>query len=186
MPKTKTSEAPTSGAKLHDLSVEKYLHQCVAIGNPDYLQPEFVRLSADLAYWNVRYSETIGAHLRAKKDLGVVCAKLDILVREQLAASGVRTTEAMVKSTTESHDDYLEAYEMLITAEVEKARVYGILDAVRAKKEMLVSLGAYQRLEMQGDAQMRNLGSQQSAVERQTRKGAPDKPKTKPDDDDDL
>ena len=147
--------AKKSGAteKLHDIEVEKYLADCVRLF-PEAIQEEMVRISADLAYWGERYSRALRAFLTAKLDEDRAYAKVAILCREELAQAG-KVTEAMVTSAVESHPEIERARLELIAAEVEKVRLYGVLDAIRSKRDMLQSLGAQLRAEMERDPGLR-------------------------------
>lgn len=137
-----------------DVEMDAYLKQCVGI-NPEDIQEEFVRIPSDLAYWNARYARALREHLLAKVDRDVLKAQLDPLIRRELMEAGAKLTEALVKSTIESDDRLIEAERRCVEAEVQKNEVYGYLDAIRSKKEMLISLGAHLRAEMEGDPLIR-------------------------------
>lgn len=136
-------------------NLDAYLRECVKI-DPLNIQGEFIRLSGDLAYWNDQYAEALRSYLTAEVDLKILKAQLEPIARQALIDAGGRTTEAQVKAFIEEHDQVIEAKRKEIDSEVEKARLYGVLDAIRSKKEMLVSLGAHLRLEMQGDPLLRD------------------------------
>ena len=140
--------------KLHDLDVDKYLAECVQIF-PEGLQEEFVRLPADLAYWNARFAEALRGFLTGKINLDRTEARCRIEERERLGAAGGKVTESMVESAVEAAPEMEKAREALMEAEVEKVRLYGVLDAIRAKRDMLISLGAQHRAEMAGDPSIR-------------------------------
>lgn len=134
---------------LHDMEVDKYLHDCVALF-PEAIGEEMTRLPADLAYWNARYADVLRAFLKAKLDEDRTFARVAIYCREELAQSG-KVTEAMVTAAVEKHPDIEAARLATIEAEVEKVRLYGVLDAIRSKRDMLQSLGAQLRVEMEHD-----------------------------------
>lgn len=133
---------------------DSYLRDCLRI-NPEDIQAEFIRIPGDLAYWNAQYSQAIRAHLHAKLDEKLLEANLEPVVRQALRDAGAKITEAMVKAGIESHDDYVAAQRKTIEADVWKSECYGRLDAIRSKKEMLVSLGAHLRMEMAADPLIR-------------------------------
>jgi hypothetical protein len=135
--------------------LDEYLRKCVRI-DPLDIQTEFIRIPGDLAYWNDRYAEALREHLTSKTDLEVLKAQLQPLVRQALLDAGGKVTEAQVAAAIETHDEVIEAKHRCITAEVEKNRLFGSLDAIRSKKEMLVSLGAHLRAEMGGDPALRD------------------------------
>lgn len=137
------------------VDLEPYLRKCVKI-DPLDIQGEYVRISADLAYWNDRYADALREFLASEVDLKVLKAQLEPGTRQALIDAGGKTTEAQVKAAIESDERVLEAQARAIAAEVDKNRHFGILDAIRSKKEMLVSLGAQLRAEMAGDPLLRD------------------------------
>ncbi len=134
--------------------MDAYLKQCVGI-NPEDIQAEFVRIPGDLAYWNTQYANALREHLLSKLDFDVLKANLDPMVRQALLEAGAKITEATVSSAIESHEQLIDARRACIEAEVAKNERFGCLDAIRAKKEMLISLGAHLRAEMEGDPNIR-------------------------------
>lgn len=142
-------------AKLRDRDIEQYLAESVVI-DPLALQEEFVRMPSDIAYWNERYSDAYRASLLAKAELERAEAILTIQTREELILNGnARPTELVVTSTVTNDARYQAARGTYVEAEVERVRVNGILDALRTKREMLVSLGAHIRAEMRGEPTIR-------------------------------
>lgn len=135
-------------------SEEEYLRDCLHIA-PEVIQEEFVRLPGDLAYWNQRYSEALEAALNARHERKKVRGELWLNIKTELLEDGHRATEKVLDNSVDSHPDYVDACMAEAKAEAEKARVYGILDSVRAKKEMLISLGAQLRQEMEHDPTIR-------------------------------
>ncbi len=122
---------------------------------PLALEEEFVRLPADLAYWNNLYAQGLRRFLIAKARIKHVKAQLYIEIREVAAEAGAKTTESSIEAAIETHEKYREASDELIAAEVNKSKVGGAVDAVVAKKDMLVSLGAHIRAEMGGSPSVR-------------------------------
>ncbi len=141
-------------------ALEAFLRKCVRI-DPLDLSNEFVQLSGQLAYWNDRYADALREFLISKVDLEVLKGQLQPLVRQALLDAGGKTTEAQVTSAIETHDEVIDAKNRLVHAEVEKNRLYGALDAIRSKKEMLISLGAHMRAEMGGDPMLRDQAKHQ-------------------------
>lgn len=140
--------------RLNDLEVEDYLQKATEI-DPLCIQEEYVRLPADLAYWNQRYAVAYRTHARERLARKRLEALLAIQYRETFADEGKRPTEAMVAAAVSTDERLDAALGREVEAEVEKVRLYGVLDAVRAKREMLVSLGAHIRQEMQHDPTIR-------------------------------
>jgi hypothetical protein len=137
----------------------EYARLSVAI-EPLALQEEYVRLPSDMAHWGARYARAFKAWKLAALAEERVEAELHLEHRERLAMLGggegkKGPTVDAVKSAVVNDQRYHDAHYRTIEAEVEKLRVQGTLEAVRAKREMLVSLGAQLRAEMQSDPRVR-------------------------------
>lgn len=118
--------------------------------NPLALDDGFIKISAQLATFNERFYEALRTHLRAKAELDRTWARLYLAIREELKDADPKTTEATIKASVDSHDEYFAARMAAAEAEAEKSRLWGVLDALRAKKDALISLGANARAEMSG------------------------------------
>lgn len=140
-------------SKLNDIDVETFLKDSVLI-DPLCITDEYVRLPSDLAYWNQRHSDALKAHLRAKIELDRVEAMVYLEKREG-GVDGKRLTVDGVNAAVAVDPRVLSAREAAVLAEVEKSRLHGVVSAVGAKKDMLVSLGAHVRQEMDGDPVVR-------------------------------
>lgn len=152
---------------LHDIQVEHYVKDTVTI-EPEGIEEEYIRMPADLAYWCERYARALRAHLEAKHQDKNLRALLAIEHRERLhealladqqkekskSGSG-RVTDSQVNVAVETDERCEDMQARLVGTEVEMVRVKGILEAVRAKKDMLMSLGAHIRAEMDGDPVVR-------------------------------
>lgn len=133
---------------------DAYLKECVAI-EPLAIQEEYVRIPSDLAYWNAQYAKAQREALVAKVNLDVLERELYAVIRGELEAGGARVTEKTIDAGIGRSEAWVEAKHHLAESEAEKAKLYGYLDAVRTKREMLISLGAHLRIEMQGDIRLR-------------------------------
>jgi hypothetical protein len=132
----------------------EYTHRAVRI-DPLDLREEYMRLPGDLATANARYAEALDAYLEAEAHAKSETAKLYLQLRELMAIKGDRVTEAMLLATLESSPKWLEIRGRVVSAEVDKVRARGLCDAIHAKREMLVSLGAHVRKEMDNDPTIR-------------------------------
>lgn len=139
---------------IHGLEIGVQEKRCVDIV-PEAIQEEYVRLPADLAYWNARYARALKEFLTAKAGEKQMESMLSIKHRELIIDNGGKPTEKMVENAVNTDPKMIEARNLLVETEVEKARIWGLLDAVRSKKEMLISLGAHVRQEMEGDPMVR-------------------------------
>jgi len=134
--------------------LDQYALDCVKI-EPLALEEEFVRLPSDLAYWNNRYAEVYRYWQERKHIKETMAHTLGAFFREQLSVTSKgRVTVAEVEEQVTLSEDFKQARAKELHGEVEKIRVQGVCEALRAKKDMLVSLGAHMRAEM-GDMTMR-------------------------------
>lgn len=173
-------------AKLQEMDVEDYLASTVSV-EPMALEEEFVRISSDLAYWNMRYADAHRAFALAKLTLDQLTARLHLEMRESLmgeaeaaakeaaakadaeakAAALAGKKPAAVKVSTKAptvgdiaaavdqHPEVQAAKLGVIDAETDKIRMFGVVDAIRVKRDMLVQMGSKARLEMQADPVVR-------------------------------
>lgn len=141
--------------KIHDIEVEQFLYDSIRI-EPVALQEEYVRMPADLAYWNARFASAYERFATTKVQLSRLEALKRIEHRERLLADTPKVTESMVEAAVAGDPSVQEIQDDLIAAEVDKVRMNGVVDAVRTKRDMLVSVGAHVRAEMQHDPMVRN------------------------------
>lgn len=131
----------------------KAVQDAVAI-EPLAMQEEFIRIPADLSHWNAQYTDVLKRYLIAKAQDEETWARVWLETREALLLDG-KATEKLIECKALTNPDYQKVHLALIEVEVEKARVLGVVDAIRSKKEMLISLGAQIRSEMEGDPALR-------------------------------
>jgi len=111
------------------------------------IKAEFIRLPADMAYWNARYADAIRDHLRAKHECEKTEARCYGEHRERLELER-KVTEKKIESAVTQDPSVIAAREAEIEAEAERARLRGVVEAISTKRDMLMSLGAYIREEM--------------------------------------
>lgn len=140
-------------ATINDIEVSDFLKACVDF-EPTQLHEEFARMSGDYAYWNEKYSAANRLMLMRERDEQKVRARLYLLFKEAPDAGRKLTTEAAVDAKVTLDPAYEEAHLALIEAQAEREHLRGILESLRTKREMLVSEGAHQRQELQGDLRM--------------------------------
>lgn len=133
--------------------VEQYLRECIEI-DALAIESEFVRIPADLAYWGERYAEAHRDYLAAKIDAKRITARMFLEQRIAIQADGERATEAYTNARVEESTTWLDAQNALLEAEARRESIKGTLDAVRAKRDMVVSLGAQIRAQMDHDPQI--------------------------------
>jgi hypothetical protein len=144
----------TAADSLGDVSVTKYLRECVTI-EPLALEEEFLRVPADLAYWGARFADAQKEAALAKLHRDEVEAAIDKEHRSDAAAMGEKVTEKVISSRVQT-DERMKAIELsLIDAEALAMRTKAFADAVRAKKDMVIALGSQVRAEMAADPSIR-------------------------------
>lgn len=126
-----------------------YAQKCVVLDITN-LQGEFVKYTADLAYWGQQVAEAKHQEALAKQQRDIQAADLDTLAREALMGDK-KPTEAMVNGWVTRHPVMAQAEADLIVATFELDKMKAVYDALRSKRDMLVGLGAQQRAEMQHD-----------------------------------
>lgn len=129
------------------LTEEDYLRECIAVEH-EALRQEFIRLPADLAYWGERYAVAVRDHLAAEHNRKVTYAKVHLIVKEQAALKGQKISEKDTESWVEQTPEVIAARAEEIEAEGTMHLARSRRDAVAAKKDMIVSLGATARAEM--------------------------------------
>lgn len=118
---------------------------------------EYERFSADLFYWHTRLALADEQEGLAELDKRATEGALYETFRTELeVVHGKKPSEKMVEHAVRSSDAYGEAYQGLLTARRRKTRLRGLIDAMHAKRDMLISLGAQLRAEMQGDPTIRD------------------------------
>lgn len=145
---------------IHDMEVDDFLGQSVSV-EPLALQEEFVRVSADLAYWGAQYAQATKRYLRAEHERKVSKAKLTLQAPIVLRAKGEKSSDPAIEAWVLTQDDYGTAVLLEIEAEAEKLRLWTVFKAIQAKQEALVSIGATMRKEMEGDPIIRDRARQQ-------------------------
>lgn len=124
-----------------------YLKESVGI-TPEAISEEFIRTPSDMAYWGERYAESVTRALRAYHDRKRAYAEALLTVKGLAKANNEKLTEADAAAKAEVDPSYQAAVVEEAEAEGAKAAAKTRFDAVVAKKDMIVSIGATQRAEM--------------------------------------
>jgi len=151
-------------AEIEDL--DKYLADCTNI-YPETLEEEFVRLSADLAYWSGQAEKALRAHLRQKLEVERARARAALSLRLMAEKTGAKLTESKVEDAVALDPEYMAAQNALVETECAKVKHQNILHAIGAKKEMMVSLGANIRQEKEHDPVIRERAATRRALREQ-------------------
>ena len=141
---------------IHDQPFDDYLFDCVTIDEND-LTSEYVRVPADMAYWGKRAADAERDHLLAKVRVEEAEASAQQRARDRLEndPSTKRVTEAMVTAAAQQDPALRLAQQVYADAAATRKEVAGYLSAIAAKRDMLISLGATQRHEMNADLTIR-------------------------------
>ena len=120
------------------------------------IQEEYIRLPSDVAYWGAKYAQADKEYLMAKVVLDRLERQLYSVCRDELLRTEKRPTEALISSAIADSDEWLEAKEHLVECEYQRTLLKGSAEALRAKREVIISLGAHLRLEMMRDPVLRD------------------------------
>ena len=112
------------------------------------LHGEYARLPPEIARASFALAEATGVALRAKARLKETEAVVYLTAKKLAEQSGQKMTEARLAASVEVDETVVASREDFHTAEVEKKMAEGVVAALAAKKEMLISLGASVRKEM--------------------------------------
>ena len=107
-----------------------------------------MRIPSDYFYWSQEYTNARKIHRLSKLTCDETRARLSIELRLHLENERGKCTESMVSAAIDSSIEWVESRVEEIEAESDMVRVQGILEAIRTKREMLISLGAHARAEM--------------------------------------
>jgi len=133
---------------------DEYLRNSIHI-SPEDMNAEFEQIPGILAYWNAQYANALRSHLEAVVNVKVTKARVYLATRDALIKKGSKYTEELLKHLVEANQDFIDEQYTAAAAEARKNEMFGKLDAIRSKKEMLISLGAQLRAEMGGDPLIR-------------------------------
>ena len=122
---------------------------------PLAVQEEYIRVPGDLAYWNERYAQVLRTALLAEHERRTAEARVALELRGAAKVEGAKPTVDEVNSRVTVNAEVTKAVLTEIEALAEKEQVRGVLEAIRSKKEMLISLGAHLREEMRDDPTIR-------------------------------
>lgn len=114
---------------------------------PEAISEEFARYPNDLATWNARYAAAYRDRLLAKANLSETRMSVERATRERFKQIGEKITEAAITMLVETDDRVKAAVRADIEADSDRVRLFGELDALRSKGDMLQSLGGFLRAE---------------------------------------
>ena len=121
------------------------------------LSAEMCAIPAEIAHANEAYSFALSQTMRAKAERDRERARASLRVRAQLVSENKKATEGAIEDVVALDSRVCEAVERYATCEYEEGRARGMCEALRAKRDMLMMLGARARDE--GRADPRTLGN---------------------------
>lgn len=156
-------QAERPKVQVRDVQLEEFLVECTTL-EPLAIQEEFVRVSGDLSYWGERYRLALIDLTKTEIEYKQVKARLQRTHRERLLANG-KATEAMVEGAVEEDPEYAKVYIARGVAEAEKEALRLDVEAIRTKKEALISMGAIVRQELENDPAIRRRHAEAKAAQ---------------------
>jgi len=127
--------------------------------DPTNLQDAYCRLPADVAYWGEQYADACARVLDTKQSSEMLFGDLfgdpsfHVRLEEKL---GKKPTVDALKGAIEQEPEYIAAREKESAAIVSKVRLRCRLDALQARRDMLINLGAQVRAELRGGVSLRD------------------------------
>lgn len=134
--------------------LEAYRRACVRV-EPEAIQDEYVRVPSDLAYWSEMhancYREWQLAKFTREQEWGAAVTRSRAMLSSERGGSGRGPTVDQVDAVAVTDEGFVKAKRDEVYLEAETKRLAGMVDAVRSKRDMLISLGAHIRAEMERD-----------------------------------
>lgn len=141
---------------------QKYAERCARTDVND-LNGEYARVPADLYYWRGRWVETLvaegdteAARKEAQEDVKTAQAQVYQRLRALKDQGSKALTESAIEAAIQTSPEYqvaLDRFNDAAKAErvagEAKARVAAVVEAIKSKENMLVSLGASMRHEVE-------------------------------------
>jgi hypothetical protein len=124
--------------------------------NETALNEEYIRIPSDIAFLGQQYATAYRRAGEAKIRENKLEAATTISIRAQAAASNEKLTLPDLAARVDTDEEVVLARLETVRAEAEKLRVRGYYDAVLAKKDMVISIGATLREEMKSTPSLRN------------------------------
>jgi len=159
--------SPDNDPTVHDLRADRRTRRAKAQEDdaddtadvhidPLLIQKEYIMLPGQLAHRNAAFAVAYEDYLESDLEYDRITARLRIFYREVIEAEGGKSTEGAIKDRVETDQRWINAKLNRIDAEVTMVQAKGKVEALRAKKDMLVSVGAHIRAELGGDPSLRD------------------------------
>jgi len=135
-----------------------YIEAAVTVNDSD-ISGEYMRVPGDLAYFVKKYAEAEYAYLAAKAEVDRQKGGAYERARKSLEEDPdikKAPTEKMVEARAANDTLLMGALEDLAFASSQRKLYDGYVDAVKSKRDMLISLGAHMRKEREADPVIRD------------------------------
>lgn len=126
--------------------------------DPVRLEEDFVRTPADLGYWNTQCAMWASRYKKAENDRKKTYAEVRVEVEDAVREAGGKATVDRLDALVLVDHRYVAAQEREMEALERKEFAFGIVDSLRHKADMLVSLGAHVRQEKELSLRDRDRG----------------------------
>lgn len=126
-----------------------------AIVNPNGLSEAMMEQASLTAHYHTLAAEAARQVDDAKLLLENVEAQVYRVIRDELASSGEKVTEALLERLVARHQRVIDTKKALNEAKQIEAVAKGAVQAMRDRKDMLVQLGSNEREEMKGEIAVR-------------------------------
>ncbi len=123
--------------------------------DPLDIEMEYTTIGSQIARYNELHVEALREQLYAEREVKRVRAKKQLFIRSHAAASDEKMTDSRANAKVEASTMVQKIEIAAIDARIERERLRGILKTLEGKRDMLVSLGAHIRAEMQGNPSLR-------------------------------
>ncbi len=115
---------------------------------PEAIGEEYARLPSELALANARYAAVYERYVKADADVKYTKAVVRISTRNRMKSADPKCTEAAIEAEVETDDRYRGAVAVYLDADIARVEALGVLESLRSKRDMLISIGAHIRSEL--------------------------------------
>lgn len=137
---------------------EEFVQQCVEL-EAEHLDEEMASFSGNYAYWTQQYADACRTYELRRRAYDLAHAARLLEVRESARADGTKMTVDEVNAMTLLAENVNDAHVAMVAADATRIRLRGIVESLGHKKDLMQSLGAKARIEMQYDPAVRRHGA---------------------------
>ena len=115
---------------------------------PEALNEEFVRLPADTYWWGCRYVDACKAYQEADLLYDSTRSQIRLTIRIAAEAGSKKLTAEQVEDMLNGTVEFKKVRVARFESELARDKLKAVCEALRAKRDCLVQLGAQERAEM--------------------------------------